>query len=60
MLEILQEVSRGFDHTMIQVTLSLVMICTQVSPTKHGVKLVINEVVFKVVLNVAPLLLLVL
>lgn len=39
---------------MIHVTLSLIMICTQVSPAKHRMKLFIDKVVFKVVLDVAP------
>ena len=34
-LKIMNKITRSLYHTLIQVTLSFIMICTQVSTTKH-------------------------
>ena len=50
-LKVMNKITRSLYHTLIHVALSFIMICTQISPTKHRMKFFINKIILKVILN---------
>ena len=50
-LKVMNKITRSFYHTLIHVALSFIMICTQISPTKHWMEFFIYEIILKVILN---------
>jgi hypothetical protein len=57
-LKVMNEITRSFYHTLIHLALSFIMICTQISATKHRMKFFINKIILKVILNKVLLLVL--
>jgi hypothetical protein len=50
-LEVMNKITRSFYHTLIHVALSFIMICTQISATKHRMEFFIDKIILKVILN---------
>ena len=50
-LKIMNKITRGLYHALIHVALSFIMICTQISPTKHRMEFFIDKIILKVIFN---------
>jgi hypothetical protein len=57
-LKIMNKITRSLYHTLIHVALSFIMICTQISPTKHRMEFFIDKIILKVIFNKVLLLVL--
>lgn len=57
-LKVMNKITRGLYHTLIHVALSFIVICTQISPTKHRMKFFIYEIILEVIFDEVLLLVL--
>ena len=50
-LKVMNKITRSLYHSLIHVALSFIVICTQISTTKHRMKFFINKIILKIILD---------